>query len=136
MDNHQLSETPAHPPDSYPERPHDYPHSGPGIASFVIGLISIVGYVVTLFVASSRSYSVIVEDNRIVGDVSQTIMFLGLAVLSLTALNVIGVVIGIIGISLSKRRKLLGIIGTLINGLIILLFMFMVAAFLVNAGSI
>lgn len=63
-------------------------------------------------------------------------MLLGLTVIILAALNVIGVVIGIIGLSIRKRRKVFGIIGTIVNGVIILLFMLLITTFLVNAGTL
>ncbi|MOA67205.1 hypothetical protein D3C78_1942810 [compost metagenome] len=59
-----------------------------------------------------------------------------MTVIILSALNVIGVVIGIIGLSIRKRRKVFGVIGTIINGVIILLFMLLITIFLVNAGTL
>ncbi|MNN94108.1 hypothetical protein D3C81_2126790 [compost metagenome] len=62
-------------------------------------------------------------------------MFLGLSVLILAAVNVIGAVVGIIGLTHRKRRKVFAIIGTIINGVILLLFMLLIATILVNAGA-
>jgi len=123
------------PPDSFQENQHDFKHSGPGIASFVISLVALVGYIVSFVIAGVMSSSILNEFGEISSDSSQAFLFLGLAVLVLAALNVIGVVLGIIGISLRKRRKIFGVIGTIINGVIILIFMLVIATILVNAGA-
>lgn len=115
---------------------YDFKHSGPGIASFVISLITIVGYIGLFLFIVVNATSMVTEDGSLTDDSSQAIMLLGLSVLTLAALNVIGVVVGIIGLSLRQRRKVLGIIGTIINGLIILLFMLITTIFLVNAGTL
>jgi len=57
-------------------------------------------------------------------------------VLLLAAVNVIGAVIGIIGLTLRKRRKVFAVIGTIINAVILLLFMLLIASVLVNAGAV
>ncbi|MNI32080.1 hypothetical protein D3C87_1866610 [compost metagenome] len=56
--------------------------------------------------------------------------------LILAAFNVIGGVLGIIGLTLRKRRKVFGIIGTIINAVFLLLFMLIISTVLVNAGSV
>ncbi|MNY82225.1 hypothetical protein D3C86_2242040 [compost metagenome] len=62
-------------------------------------------------------------------------MLLGLTVLILAAVNVAGAVVGIIGLTLRRRKKVFAIIGTVINAVILLLFMLMIATVLVNAGA-
>ena len=120
----------------HPMKEYDLKHSGPGIASFIISLVSIVGYIVTFIIIGLMASSMITEDGSLLADSSGTIALLGLAILILAALNVIGVVVGIIGLALRKRRKVFGIIGTIINGVIILLFMLLITTFLVNAGTV
>lgn len=130
MDNNSFSKLdPPH------EIQHDLKHSGPGIASFVISLVALVGYIVSFVFAGAMATSILNELGEITPDSSQAFLFLGSAVLILSALNVIGVVLGIIGISLRNRRKIFGIIGTIINGIIILVFMLLIATILVNAGA-
>lgn len=121
---------------SYQMKDNDLKHSGPGIASFIISLVTIVGYIGLFLFIVAKASSMLTEDGSLTTDSSEAIVMLGLSVLTLAALNVIGVVVGIIGLSLRKRRKVLGIIGTIINGLIILLFMLLTAIFLVNAGTL
>ncbi|MRN53095.1 hypothetical protein [Paenibacillus monticola] len=137
MDYDSLSKSDSpEPPYVYEEMKQNFKHSGPGIASFVISVVTILGYAVSFLLVGGMASSIMNEAGNLSTDSSQSLMFLGLSVLVLAALNVIGVVIGIIGISLRKRRKVFGIIGTIINGLIILLFMLLVAAVLVNAGAV
>ncbi|WP_019912211.1 hypothetical protein [Paenibacillus sp. HW567] len=119
------------------EEPNKYAlkHSGPGIASFVIALVTIIGYIITFVSVGVQASSILNENNQFLSDSAKTIMYLGLSVLILAAVNVIGGVIGIIGLTLRSRRKVFAIIGTIINGVILLLFMLMIATVLVNAGS-
>lgn len=113
----------------------DLKHSGPGIASFVISLVALVGYIITFVITGVMEASILNEFGELTNDSSQALMFLGVAVLILVVLNIIGVVLGIIGISLRDRRKVFGIIGTIINGVIILVFMLFIATILVNVGA-
>lgn len=121
---------------SYQAAGRDLKHSGPGIASFIISLVTILGYAAIFIFIIMKASSMVNENSNLLVESSQAIMLIGFSVIILTALNVIGVVTGIIGISLRKRRKVFGIIGTIINAVIILLFMLMITTFLVNAGTL
>ncbi|MDF9841811.1 MULTISPECIES: hypothetical protein [unclassified Paenibacillus] len=120
---------------AYQENKRDYKHSGPGIASFVIALVTVVGYAISFVYAGMQATSILSSSNDVINDSSQTIMLLGLTVLILAAVNVAGAVVGIIGLTLRRRKKVFAIIGTVINALILLLFMLMIATVLVNAGA-
>lgn len=119
----------------YPENKRDFKHSGPGIASFIIALVTLIGYAISFVFVGFHAADVMTESNNALVDSAETIMYLGLAVLILAALNVIGAVVGIIGMTLRRRKKVFAIIGTIINGLFLLLFMLMIATVLVNAGA-
>ncbi|HBS45999.1 MAG TPA: hypothetical protein DEA91_18775 [Paenibacillus sp.] len=121
---------------SYQKVDHDLQHSGPGIASFIISLVTIMGYAALFIFIIMKASSMVNENSNLLAESSQSIMLLGMTVIILSALNVIGVVIGIIGLSIRKRRKVFGVIGTIINGVIILLFMLLTTIFLVNAGTL
>lgn len=123
-------------PSTYKEVERDLQHSGPGIASFIISLVTILGYAAIFIFIIMKSASMVNENSNILVESSQAIMLIGLTVIILSALNVIGVVVGIIGLSLRKRRKVFGIIGTVINAVIILLFMLLITSFLINAGTL
>ncbi|WP_313636959.1 hypothetical protein [Paenibacillus sp.] len=131
-----LSQPGADSPSSYQKVDHDLQHSGPGIASFIISLVTIMGYAALFIFIIMKASSMVNENSNLLAESSQSIMLLGMSVIILSALNVIGVVIGIIGLSIRKRRKVFGVIGTIINGVIILLFMLLITIFLVNAGTL
>lgn len=123
-------------PDVYQENKRDLKHSGPGIASFVIALFTIIGYAVSFMYVAVRASSFLNENNKLNADSAEMIMYLGLAVLILAAVNVIGSVIGIIGLTLRNRRKVFAVTGTIINAVILLVFMLLIASVLVNAGAV
>lgn len=123
------------PPYLYKENARDLKHSGPGIASFVIALVTFIGYAVSFVIVGAESSSNVNESNQLMAGSAEIFMFLGTTVLILAALNVIGAVIGIIGLTLHSRRKIFAVIGTVINGVILILFMLLIATVLVKAGS-
>lgn len=125
----------AEPGYSYQENKRDYKHSGPGIASFVIALVTLVSYAVSFLILGMQASSILSNSNDVIADSSEAIMYLGLSVIILAAINVIGAVVGIIGLTLRRRRKVFAIIGTIINAVILLLFMLLIATILVNAGA-
>ncbi|UQZ35855.1 hypothetical protein C2I18_21365 [Paenibacillus sp. PK3_47] len=118
----------------YQENKRDFKHSGPGIASFIIALVTLIGYAVSFVFVGFHAANVLDVNNDVLVESAETIMYLGLSVLILAALNVIGAVTGIIGMTLRRRKKVFAIIGTIINGLFLLLFMLMIATVLVNAA--
>ncbi|WP_052380613.1 hypothetical protein [Paenibacillus camerounensis] len=117
------------------ENKRDYKHSGPGIASFVIALVTVIGYAIAFVYAGMQATSILNSSNDVINDSSQAIMMLGLAVIILVAVNIAGAVVGIIGLTLRRRKKVFAIIGTIINAIILILFMLMIATVLVNAGT-
>ncbi|MFD1773214.1 hypothetical protein [Paenibacillus rhizophilus] len=120
----------------YPEEPRKLKHSGPGIASFVIAMVTLTGYIVSFIVAGALIGPAVTETTVLNGQSGGAFLFLGMAVLALAALNFIGVVVGIIGLALRGRRKVFGIIGTIINGIILLVFLLLIAVVLMSAGAL
>lgn len=114
----------------------DLKHSGPGIASFIIAMVSIIGYVIAFAVAGSMLGPLIDEAGGLTAGTGGAFLMLGLSVLALGALNVIGTIVGIIGLAIRRRRKVFGIIGTIINGLIVLGFVLIMGIALVEAGTL
>ncbi|WP_139084944.1 hypothetical protein [Bacillus sp. FJAT-27264] len=111
-------------------------HSGPGIASFVISMVTVLGYVIAFVIVGARASSVFDQSGNLLASASEIIITIGISVLILSALNVIGVVVGIVGLALRNRRKVFGIIGTITNGVIVLLFMMLISTVFVNAGGL
>lgn len=133
MDYTPSESTESH--DLFQEHKENLKHSGPGIASFVIALVTFAGYVISFVMIGVQATSILRASSYNVSQASVVIMVLGLTVLILAALNVIGAVTGIIGLTLRSRRKVFAVIGTVINGVILLLFMLLISIVLVNAGS-
>ncbi|MNB87752.1 hypothetical protein D3C81_398930 [compost metagenome] len=123
-------------PSSYPEDRSLLKHSGPGIASFVIAMVTLAGYIIAFAVAGSMLGPLIDEAGNVSSESGGAFLLLGFSMLGLGALNVIGVIVGIIGLALRGRRKVFGIIGTIINSLVILAFVLMIAIALAAAGSL
>ncbi|KAA8785196.1 hypothetical protein ABIE27_004020 [Paenibacillus sp. 4624] len=101
-------------------------HSGPGIASFVVGLVGFLGHLVTFALMS------LVLNNTIelLGSsisreelaIHPAFVLGSFAFLVCLILNFIGLILGIIGLALKNRRKVFAIIGTILSGLLILFF--------------
>ncbi|MGQ8871416.1 hypothetical protein [Paenibacillus sp. TSA_86.1] len=105
-------------------------HSGPGISSFIVGLVGLLGHVVTfvLLTLALRS-SIELLGSSISSEELAThpaVVLGSLAFLVCLILNLAGIILGIIGLVLQNRRKVFAIIGTILNGFFILLFVVLV----------
>jgi heme/copper-type cytochrome/quinol oxidase subunit 3 len=104
-------------------------HSGPGIASFMMSLVSLIGYIIltvmiiNLFAHFSQ-YQTISPKVALqqTGTLLLPFIFLGSLLL-----NCSGLVVGIIGIALKNRKKAFAIAGLIINALIIIGFIALLA---------
>ena len=122
MDSTQ-GQTPAFSP-SPPEREDRPKHSGPGIASFILGLISILAVIIAIFIIAAGLVDYIDENGvffmpdpeELAGDAS----FLGGSLLYLLGvlIAVVGVVLGIVGCVIRNRRRVFAILGLVLNGLV------------------
>lgn len=116
--------------DAYPSDHERQPmvplkHSGPGIASFVIGLVAILGYILIFFIATmavNESIGVLTPLQAEQIALHPAVVLASLAILVGLILNLAGSILGIIGLVLKNRKKVFAIIGTLLNGIMILLF--------------
>ena len=108
-------------------------HSRLGIASFVISLVTIVGYVILFIIIGSITRSLLKENGELITHSSKVLIFLGSSVLVLAFFNIIGVVMGIIGLTSQKQHKAFDMIGTIINAVIILVFMLFIAFIVVKS---
>jgi hypothetical protein len=102
--------------------PRVFKHSGPGIASFVLSMLSLLGYIASVALLGaivSPSFNV----ESLNSPSKELIQILGSVVLLLllfVILNVIGLILGIVGSVLKNRRKLFSVLGLIINGVILL----------------
>jgi hypothetical protein len=120
-----------YPPPVFGEEPAAAParQSGLGIASFVIGLVSIVVMIVgfVAIVAALGDYispDGTIDPNAIDPMELGASMMVGvLAVLGSLAISFVGLILGIIGIVAKNRRKVFGIIGVVLNALLLVGFL-------------
>ncbi|GGN92143.1 DUF4064 domain-containing protein [Saccharibacillus kuerlensis] len=104
-------------------------HSGLGIASFVLSLISIALYIVCfvaiigIFASIANSPEQILNnfDSMEPGGEVLAIGLAGLGLLGSALLNFIGLILGIVGLVMKDRKKVFAIIGTVLNGLCLLI---------------
>ncbi|WP_025715943.1 hypothetical protein [Paenibacillus sp. 1-18] len=104
-------------------------HSGPGIASFIMSLVSLIGYIIMAIMIinllahfsqyQTMNPEVVLQQT---GTALLPFIFLGSLLL-----NCSGLVIGIIGIALKNRKKAFAITGLIINALIIVGFIALLA---------
>lgn len=102
-------------------------HSGLGISSFILALVSMLGLVIAFIVSVAAAAQFINVDPV---DIQSSIMeggeelssFIGAGLLMLLAICIsfIGLLLGIIGIFIKNRKKVFSIIGTALNGLIVI----------------
>lgn len=153
MENENSSQPTAfsqYPPtDNFDNQPQEQPplkHSGLGIASFVISLVSLLLIVIgiimaTVFVAQisadedfiasleemsnsflndPESYN---SDFNVSDELASSFVVIIIAVIMMfgsVAISFIGLILGIIGVASRQRRKTFGIIGLILNGIIVL----------------
>lgn len=132
MNRHTEADSPAVYEESLDK--YDKRHSALGIASFVIAILTVIGYLISFGTVGLRAASILNDNNNATGS-AESIMLLGLSVLILVAVNIVGGVIGILGLTRRHTRKIFAAIGTIVNGVILLLFMLLIASILVNAGA-
>ena len=117
-----------------PERftaPEDRKQSGPGIASFVIALIALLSHIIlaTLGMSMIEPYLALANPEIALQskELLESLTMLAAVFLVVVVVNIAGLALGL-GASFSKiRKRTLGIIGTLLNGfmLIAILFLFL-----------
>ncbi|QOS77902.1 hypothetical protein JNUCC31_24620 [Paenibacillus sp. JNUCC31] len=121
----------------YPPTPEDrsldqLKHSGPGIASFVIGLVSIIGYILTIFIATlaiNNAIGVVTTPIQVEEiALHPAVVLASLSILVCLVLNLAGLILGVIGLVLKNRKKVFAIIGTMLSGIMILAFAGLVIA--------
>ncbi|MBJ6362179.1 hypothetical protein ACFOQM_12835 [Paenibacillus sp. GCM10012307] len=113
---------------------HYYPHteppsarkpSGLGIASFIIGLISILGVVGAVLLLTASIPSILETGGAIPAVTPENageympLIISSLLLMLVLILGFIGLVLGIFGLIMKNRRKAFAIIGVVLNGLLL-----------------
>ena len=119
-------------------------HSGHGIASFVLAIVSIFAFVavtigVFILIANEIDFSTFVESNNELAiqeelaDKLTPLLGYLIAYPLILIVNVIGLIFGIVGLVRVGYKKVFSVIGTVMNGLAIFaVIMLMLIAFLQN----
>lgn len=115
---HSSSDSPAY--DNYSKQGR-IKHSGPGIASFIIAILTIAGFVasfigISMYIVNLFQHGTITEESLVqTGILGFVLLFFACIIL-----NVVGVILGIVGLVLKKRKKIFAILGTTLNVLILI----------------
>lgn len=97
--------------------------SGPGIASFVLSMVSLLGYIVSVALIGALISPILDVESNTLATNDNIVQKLGIAVLVVILfilMNVIGLILGIVGVSLKNRKKIFAILGLILNGVILL----------------
>lgn len=92
-------------------------HSGIGIASFVLGILTVVLFFVLVVIATGSALS---QGGQLDPNSMQAII-LGLVIVLVGLMSLVGAGLGLASALQQHRRKILGIIGLCLNGLVIAL---------------
>jgi hypothetical protein len=95
------------------------PHSGVGITSIFCAIFTLVGYFIVMAVAIAMAVG---NNNAPVPENDPKVMAIGFGVLLAGCANFVGLVIGFIGCFQSDRNILCAVIGTVLNGILLLSF--------------
>jgi hypothetical protein len=112
---HDSGDRPYVPPSAATPMAAPVGHSGPGITSFVIGLLGSLGLLATF------GYATYLEMNTPGGidENSPVAMLTGLAMIGCILMLLLGLLLGVAGLFQSGRKKLFAALGVFINGFVI-----------------
>ncbi|MFS0727254.1 hypothetical protein [Paenibacillus sp. 1P07SE] len=121
----QDDRNPSGPFQPLPEHEQGEPYrkqSGLGIASFVIGLLAIIAIIVLSMTTVLSLADTIQPDGTIPEEViasNSEAMLAGILLFFSILVSLVGLVLGIVSLFMKNRRKVFGIIGVVLNGLIV-----------------
>ncbi|WP_019638378.1 hypothetical protein [Paenibacillus fonticola] len=98
-------------------------HSGLGITSFVMSIVALLGYFVSIFLIIAALGQVLDDPAHIeAAMVESPAAILGvLAMMGAGLLNLIALILGIIGLVIKNRKKVFAIIGTCLSSISVIL---------------
>ncbi|HEY2493009.1 MAG TPA: hypothetical protein VGI33_08870 [Paenibacillus sp.] len=123
------------------QSPIELKHSGPGIASFIISLVSLLGYIAIVAIAGALIGPYLEPNgNGFIGSPSREMVTnigtLGIVVIVFLLSNLIGVILGIIGVALKNRKKVFAIIGLIMNSIVLVVLIAFFVISIISATSI
>lgn len=130
------------PVSDHPGQPVPLKHSGLGISSFVLAIVSIFALIIgiILIVAASADFVNMspaeIESEMMAGAGEEfaTILGAGLLMMLSVGISIIGLILGIIGLVIKNRKKIFGILGVVLNGLMVLGIVFLMIIGLTLGG--
>lgn len=118
--NDQLQEV-NNPYGTFQPPPAKIKHSGPGIASLIVGILSLVLYIAVLALSPAAAAEILENPDPEAMLNNFYVIVIGLLILASLGLNIIGVILSIIGLALKNRKKAFPLVGLILNGLILLI---------------
>ncbi|MCA1291772.1 hypothetical protein LBW89_01945 [Paenibacillus sp. alder61] len=108
-------------------------HSGPGIASFILVLLAIIGYIVSLALVTVAVVSIADQPIEVIAEsmMNQMGALLGVLLMMVSAVfHLAALILGVIGLAIKNRKKLFAILGVSFSGgsLLLLIFLFTVGS--------
>lgn len=98
--------------------------SGPGIASFVLSLLAVIGYITSLTLITSTVLDLMDQPANVIAEdlMQRTGALLGILLFLVSGLlDLIALILGIVGLAVKNRRKVFAILGTIFSALSLLL---------------
>lgn len=119
--------------------PHQQPirhkrHSGPGIASFIISLVSMLAYIISVGAMGAVFAQGLETESSWTQSSTTGVTVITMILIGLFAANVIGVILGIVGTILRNRKKIFAVLGLSLNAIIIFSFGLMFVVLMLRAG--
>ncbi|MDN4069505.1 hypothetical protein NYE70_00385 [Paenibacillus sp. FSL R5-0407] len=105
-------------------------HSGPGIASFIIILVAIVGYIFSIAMITAAVIGIVDQPIEAITEslMEQAGAILGILLMMVAAiLHLVALILGIIGLLIKNRKKLFAILGLSFSGGILILLIILFA---------
>jgi len=118
----------------HPQPPLHKRHSGPGIASFIISLVSMLAYIISVGAMGAIFAQGLETDSSWTQSSTTGVTVITMILIGLFAANVIGVILGIVGTVLRNRKKIFAILGLSLNTIIIFSFGLMFVILMLRAG--
>jgi hypothetical protein len=103
-------------PDRHRLRAEDWPHSGVGIASFIGGIVSLLMFIAAIGVATAA----VAGSPRGREPSPTVVMTSGLLIVGAGLIALIGAGLGIGACCQTERKKVFGVIGLVINSVVVL----------------
>lgn len=128
--------------DSSGGQPAQLKHSGLGISSFVLAIISILVFIIGIIMVVAASADFVnmspseIESEMMAGAGGDFAAIVGAGLLLMLAIgiSIIGLILGIIGLVIKNRKKIFGILGVVLNGLMVLGIVFLMIIGLALGG--